>query len=48
MKKLRLNIMGAAKFAFVTSFLGYVLSLFFFAMSCDNAKIAGVTLPYNG
>ncbi|XP_051933729.1 solute carrier organic anion transporter family member 1C1 [Hippocampus zosterae] len=48
MKKMRLNIMGAAKFAFVTSFLGYVLSLFFFVMSCDNARIAGVTLPYNG
>ncbi|XP_037123243.1 solute carrier organic anion transporter family member 1C1 [Syngnathus acus] len=47
MKKMKLNIIGAAKFAFVTSFLGYVLSLFFFVMSCENAKIAGVTLPYN-
>ncbi|XP_049582267.1 solute carrier organic anion transporter family member 1C1 [Syngnathus scovelli] len=47
MKKMKLNIIRAAKFAFVTSFLGYVLSLFFFVMSCENAKIAGVTLPYN-
>nr|XP_057936120.1 solute carrier organic anion transporter family member 1C1 isoform X2 [Doryrhamphus excisus] len=47
MKKMKLNIMGAAKFAFVTSFIGYILSLFFFAMSCENAKMAGVTLPYN-
>ncbi|XP_061781975.1 solute carrier organic anion transporter family member 1C1 [Nerophis lumbriciformis] len=46
MKKMKLNIMGAAKFAFVTSLIGYVLSLFFFAMSCENAKMAGVTLPY--
>ncbi|XP_061684393.1 solute carrier organic anion transporter family member 1C1 isoform X1 [Syngnathoides biaculeatus] len=47
MKKMKLNIMGAAKFAFVTSFIGYILSLFFFVMSCENAKIAGVTLPYD-
>ncbi|XP_077578352.1 solute carrier organic anion transporter family member 1C1 isoform X1 [Stigmatopora nigra] len=47
MKKMKLNIMGAAKFAFTTSFIGYVLSLCFFLMSCENAKIAGVTLPYN-
>lgn len=47
MKRLKLNIMGAAKFAFGTSLIGYILSLFFFAMSCENAKIAGVTLSYN-
>ncbi|MEQ2213763.1 hypothetical protein XENOCAPTIV_020506, partial [Xenoophorus captivus] len=42
MKRLKLNIMGAAKFAFCTSLIGYVLSMFFFAMSCENAKVAGV------
>ncbi|KAM3615841.1 uncharacterized protein V6R79_008550 [Siganus canaliculatus] len=47
MKRLKLNIMGAAKFAFGTSLIGYLLSLFFFAMSCENAKVAGVTLSYN-
>ncbi|XP_008307972.1 solute carrier organic anion transporter family member 1C1-like [Cynoglossus semilaevis] len=47
MKKLKLNIMGAAKFAFGTSLIGYILSLFFFAMSCENAKVAGVTLSYD-
>ncbi|KAM9318663.1 solute carrier organic anion transporter family member 1C1-like [Pholidichthys leucotaenia] len=47
MKKLKLNIMGAAKFAFGTSLIGYILSLFFFAMSCENAKVAGVTMSYN-
>lgn len=47
MKRLKLNIMGAAKFACGTSLIGYILSLFFFAMSCENAKVAGVTLPYN-
>uniref|UniRef100_A0A674EQY0 Solute carrier organic anion transporter family member n=1 Tax=Salmo trutta TaxID=8032 RepID=A0A674EQY0_SALTR len=47
MKRLKLSIMGAAKFAFGTSLIGYFLSLFFFAMSCENAKVAGITLPYN-
>uniref|UniRef100_A0A8C2Z1Y4 Solute carrier organic anion transporter family member n=1 Tax=Cyclopterus lumpus TaxID=8103 RepID=A0A8C2Z1Y4_CYCLU len=47
MKRLKLNIMGAAKMAFGTSLVGYILSLFFFAMSCENAKVAGVTLSYN-
>ncbi|KAL3992010.1 hyperpolarization activated cyclic nucleotide-gated potassium channel 1 [Sarotherodon galilaeus] len=47
MKRLKLNIMGAAKFAFGTSLIGYILSLFFFAMSCENAKVAGVTLSYD-
>ncbi|XP_037534071.1 solute carrier organic anion transporter family member 1C1 [Nematolebias whitei] len=47
MKRLKLNIMGAAKVAFGTSLIGYILSLFFFAMSCENAKVAGVTLSYH-
>ncbi|KAK6317786.1 hypothetical protein J4Q44_G00110770 [Coregonus suidteri] len=48
MKKFKLGIMGAAKFAFGTSLLGYFLSLFFFAMGCDNAKVAGITMSYTG
>lgn len=48
MKKLKLSIMGAAKFALGTSLLGYFLSLFFFAMGCENAKVAGITVPYYG
>lgn len=47
MKRMKLNIMGAAKFAFGTSLIGYVLSMLFFAMSCENARIAGVTVAYN-
>ncbi|KAG7282532.1 hypothetical protein CRUP_020247 [Coryphaenoides rupestris] len=46
MKKLKMSLMGAARFALGTSLVGYVLSLLFFAMSCENAKVAGVTLPY--
>ncbi|XP_030630849.1 solute carrier organic anion transporter family member 1C1-like [Chanos chanos] len=48
MKKFKLGIMGAAKFAFGTSLLGYFLSLFFFAMGCENSKVAGVTVSYTG
>ncbi|TRY88684.1 hypothetical protein DNTS_006258 [Danionella cerebrum] len=48
MKKFKLSIMGAAKFALGTSLLGYFLSLFFFAMGCENARVAGITSPYNG
>lgn len=48
MKKYKLGIMGAAKFAFGTSLLGYFLSLFFLAMGCENAKVAGITVSYTG
>lgn len=48
MKKYKLGIMGAAKFAFVTSLLGYFLSLFFLAMGCENTKVAGITVSYTG
>ncbi|KAK7129643.1 hypothetical protein R3I93_019325 [Phoxinus phoxinus] len=48
MKKFKLSIMGAAKFALGTSLLGYFLSLFFFAMGCENANVAGITRSYNG
>lgn len=48
MKKYKLGIMGAAKFAFGTSLLGYFLSLFFLAMGCENSKVAGITVSYNG
>ncbi|KAM9467744.1 solute carrier organic anion transporter family member 1C1 [Clarias gariepinus] len=48
MKKFKLGIMGAAKFALGTSLLGYFLSFFFFALGCENAKVAGVTVSYDG
>lgn len=47
MKRYKLGIMGAAKFAFGTSLLGYFLSLFFLAMGCENAKVAGITVSYS-
>lgn len=47
-KKYKLGILGAAKFAFGTSLLGYFLSLFFLAMGCENSKVAGITVSYTG
>ncbi|KAK9516495.1 hypothetical protein VZT92_024419 [Zoarces viviparus] len=48
MKKYKLGIMGAAKFTFGTSLLGYFLSLIFLVMGCENSKVAGVTVSYTG
>ncbi|XP_069551237.1 solute carrier organic anion transporter family member 1C1-like isoform X1 [Brachyistius frenatus] len=48
MKRYKLGIMGAAKFAFGTSLLGYFLSLLFLALGCENSKVAGITVSYTG
>uniref|UniRef100_A0A4W4DUG7 Solute carrier organic anion transporter family member n=3 Tax=Electrophorus TaxID=8004 RepID=A0A4W4DUG7_ELEEL len=48
MKRLKLSIMGAARLALGTSLLGYFLSLLFFALGCENAKVAGITVSYAG
>uniref|UniRef100_A0A3Q2ZK19 Solute carrier organic anion transporter family member n=1 Tax=Kryptolebias marmoratus TaxID=37003 RepID=A0A3Q2ZK19_KRYMA len=48
MKKYKLGVLGATKFAFGTSLLGYFLSLLFLAMSCENSKVAGITVSYAG
>ncbi|XP_076861702.1 solute carrier organic anion transporter family member 1C1 isoform X2 [Brachyhypopomus gauderio] len=48
MKKLRLSIMGAARLALGTSLLGYFLSLLFFALGCENPRVAGITVTYAG
>lgn len=43
MKKYTLGVMGAATFAFGTSFLGYFLSLICLAAGCENSKVAAIT-----
>lgn len=48
MKRFKMGVMGAAKFAFGTSFLGFFLSLLFLAMGCENSKVAGLTVSYTG
>ncbi|NXU57138.1 SO1C1 protein, partial [Turnix velox] len=46
MKKYKMNIIGAAKFAFIMSFLAYVLSLSHFLVGCENHMVAGMTVSY--
>ncbi|XP_036068198.1 solute carrier organic anion transporter family member 1C1 [Oryzias melastigma] len=48
MKRFKMGVMGAAKFAFGTSLLGFFLSLLFLAMGCENSKVAGLTVSYTG
>nr|XP_014345637.1 PREDICTED: solute carrier organic anion transporter family member 1C1-like isoform X6 [Latimeria chalumnae] len=48
MKKFNLSIISAAKLSFGTSFFAYLLSFSFFAMSCSNSEVAGLTVSYEG
>nr|XP_033813650.1 solute carrier organic anion transporter family member 1B3-like [Geotrypetes seraphini] len=48
MKKYKLGILGIIKFAFWTSFLGFLLSLAVVPLGCQNTSVAGLTTDYNG
>lgn len=48
MKKLRINVLGAAKLSLGSSFFGYLLLLSLFAMGCENSDVAGLTVSYHG
>ncbi|NXO03977.1 SO1C1 protein, partial [Rhinopomastus cyanomelas] len=46
MKKYKMGIIAATKFAFTMSFLSYVITLSHFFVGCDNHMIAGMTVSY--
>ncbi|XP_055046177.2 solute carrier organic anion transporter family member 1C1 isoform X1 [Misgurnus anguillicaudatus] len=46
MKKFKLGLLGASKVAFFTSIAGFLCTLPYFALSCQNIDFAGVTAPY--
>ncbi|NXR05170.1 SO1C1 protein, partial [Sagittarius serpentarius] len=46
MKKYKMGIVGATKFAFTMSFLAYVISLLQFFVGCENHVVAGMTVSY--
>ncbi|NWQ78250.1 SO1C1 protein, partial [Columbina picui] len=46
MKKYKMNIIVATKFAFIMSFLAYVSSLLHFFVGCENYMVAGMTVSY--
>ncbi|KAM6320702.1 solute carrier organic anion transporter family member 1C1-like [Aegotheles albertisi] len=48
MKKYKMGIIGATKFAFTMSFLAYMISLLHFFVGCENNLIAGMTVSYEG
>ncbi|XP_030073109.1 solute carrier organic anion transporter family member 1B3 isoform X2 [Microcaecilia unicolor] len=47
-KKYKLRIIGIIKFAFWTSFLGFLVSLASYLLGCQNISVAGLTTGYNG
>ncbi|XP_064417102.1 solute carrier organic anion transporter family member 1C1-like [Latimeria chalumnae] len=48
MKKFKLSILGAAHLGFWTSLFDFCVCLSFFAMSCENSRVAGLTVSYEG
>nr|AAL66021.1 organic anion transporting polypeptide Oatp [Leucoraja erinacea] len=48
MKKFKLNVVQAAKFSVSCTCLGWLLSLSYFGMGCDNSRVAGLTVSYEG
>ncbi|XP_043569387.1 solute carrier organic anion transporter family member 1C1-like [Chiloscyllium plagiosum] len=48
MKRLKLNIVQAAKLTFGCSTLGWLITHSFFAMACENSRVAGLTVSYQG
>ncbi|NXJ94144.1 SO1C1 protein, partial [Corythaixoides concolor] len=46
MKKYKMTIVGATKFAFSMSFLAYMISLLNFFVGCENHMVAGMTVSY--
>ncbi|GCC37417.1 hypothetical protein chiPu_0015921 [Chiloscyllium punctatum] len=48
MKRLKLNIVQAAKLSYGCSTLGWLITLSFFAMGCENSRVAGLTVSYQG
>ncbi|XP_067998016.1 solute carrier organic anion transporter family member 1C1-like [Melanerpes formicivorus] len=48
MKKYKMSITAATKFAFSMSFVGYVTALLHFFVGCENHMVAGMTVSYEG
>ncbi|NXW35955.1 SO1C1 protein, partial [Phaetusa simplex] len=46
MKKYKMSIVGATKFAFIMSFLAYTIALSHFFVGCENHVVAGMTVSY--
>ncbi|EHB06193.1 Solute carrier organic anion transporter family member 1B3 [Heterocephalus glaber] len=47
-KKLKLTIVGIAKFGLLTSSINIVFQLLYFGLICESKSVAGLTLTYDG
>ncbi|XP_072097341.1 solute carrier organic anion transporter family member 1C1 [Mobula birostris] len=48
MKRFKMNIIQAVKMSICCNTLGWLLSLTYFGMGCDNSHVAGLTVSYEG
>ncbi|XP_033889245.3 solute carrier organic anion transporter family member 1C1-like [Acipenser ruthenus] len=48
MKKFKLDLMGATKMGLGTAIIGSLCILPYFALTCENTEIAGLTVSYGG
>ncbi|XP_017552393.1 solute carrier organic anion transporter family member 1C1 isoform X1 [Pygocentrus nattereri] len=48
MKRYKLSVVSGAQLSFLTSFSAYLLMLLQFGTKCDNLRMAGLTVSYNG
>ncbi|XP_029578217.1 solute carrier organic anion transporter family member 1C1-like [Salmo trutta] len=48
MKRYKLGVVSGAQLSFVTSFMAYLLLPLQSGTKCDNVKVAGLTVSYNG
>ncbi|XP_062852545.1 solute carrier organic anion transporter family member 1C1-like [Trichomycterus rosablanca] len=48
MKRYKLSVVSGAQLSFLTSFLTFLLILLQFGNKCDNVRLAGLTISYNG
>ncbi|XP_053112162.1 solute carrier organic anion transporter family member 1B3-like isoform X2 [Hemicordylus capensis] len=48
MKKYKLSIVSAAKMAFLSAFMAFLISLLYIVVGCENRTVAGLTVSYDG
>lgn len=48
MKRYKLSVVAGAQLSFIASITAYLLLLLQFGTKCDNVRVAGLTVSYNG
>lgn len=47
-KRFKLDLLGSARMSFFTAIAALFITIPYFALSCENTDVAGVTVPYQG